>query len=68
MTPSWRKPAGMFLLIAVIALWVVMIASLSPAIGGWPALVQAAFYLVTGIIWILPLGPLLKWMETGHWR
>jgi hypothetical protein len=32
----------------------------------WP--VQAIFYLIAGIVWILPLKPLLRWMETGRWR
>ena len=26
------------------------------------------FYTVAGIAWILPLKPLLRWMETGSWR
>jgi len=31
-------------------------------------LVQALFYLVMGIVWIVPLKPLLRWSETGSWR
>jgi len=23
---------------------------------------------VTGLIWVLPMKPLLLWMETGRWR
>lgn len=68
MTPSWRKPVGAIALIAIISLWVVLVATLSAVINNWPALAQAAFYLVSGIVWILPLGPLLKWMETGRLR
>jgi len=26
------------------------------------------FYLVAGIVWILPLKPLLRWMETGKFK
>jgi len=66
MTPSWRKPAGALLMIAAITLWAVLVVSLSPAIAGWPTLAQAAFYAVTGVIWILPMKPLLIWMETGR--
>jgi len=66
--PSWRKPAGMFLILALITVWAVIVGSLSPWIGQLPALVQAAIYVVAGIVWILPLKPLLSWMETGHWR
>lgn len=68
MTPSWRKPAGMFLILTLITVWAVIIASLSRWIGTLPNLVQAVIYLIAGVIWILPLKPLLLWMETGKWR
>jgi len=45
-----------------------IIASLSAEIGRWPVLAQAIFYLVAGIAWILPLKPLLRWMETGRFK
>lgn len=68
--PSWRKPAGIFLIMLLIIGWTALVASLSPWIGEWPVLLQAIFYLVAGIvwIWILPLKPLLRWMELGTWR
>ena len=68
MNPSWRKPAGILLILGLIATWSVIVASASPVVGGWPALVQLGFYLVAGIVWIAPLKPLLRWMETGRWR
>ena len=64
--PSWRKPAGIFGILAYITIWAIIVASLSGLVGGWPILIQAIFYLVAGIIWIAPLKPVLKWMETGH--
>ena len=64
--PSWRKPAGIFAILALIALWAWLVASLSETVGRWPVLLQAIFYLVAGIVWILPLKPLLRWMETGR--
>lgn len=64
--PSWRKPAGIFGILAYIAVWAIIVASLSGVVGGWPILIQAIFYLVAGIIWIAPLKPVLKWMETGR--
>jgi hypothetical protein len=67
-TPSWRKPAGAGLILLLIALWCVLVASLSHPIGRLPALAQAPIYLVLGIAWIAPLKPLLRWMETGRWR
>lgn len=65
---SWRKPAGMFIILALILVWVVLVATFSQQIGSLPVLVQAILYLVSGIVWILPLKPLLLWMETGRWR
>lgn len=66
--PSWRKPAGIFAILALIAGWAAIIVSLSATVGQWPVLAQALFYLIAGIIWILPLKPLLRWMETGHFK
>jgi len=66
--PSWRKPAGIFAILAIIAGWALIIASLSTEVGRWPVLAQAIFYLVAGIVWILPLKPLLRWMETGRFK
>lgn len=66
--PSGRKLAGIALIVALIAAWALLVASLSGTVGGWPVLVQALFYLVTGIVWIAPLKPLLRWTETGRFR
>ena len=68
MTPSWRKPVGMLGILVFIGLWVVLIASFSDLLAtlAWP--LQAIFYLVAGIVWIAPLKPALRWMETGRWR
>jgi len=66
--PSWRKPVGTLGILAYMAVWAVCVASLSEYVGAWPVLVQAVFYLIAGIIWIFPLKPVLKWMETGSLR
>ena len=68
MNPNWRKPVGMLGITGFILFWVVLIASFSATVGAWWWPVQAVFYLVAGIVWILPLGPVLRWMETGRWR
>ena len=67
MTPSWRKPVGAFAIVALIIIWCVAVASLSRTVGEWPVLIQLVFYVFTGIVWILPLKPLLRRMETGRW-
>ena len=66
--PTWRKPAGALLILAIIALWAVLVLLCSPWIGRLPPLAQAPVYLVAGIVWILPLKPLLRWMELGRRR
>ena len=66
--PSWRKPAGIFAILALVAIWAALVASLSNEVGRWPVLLQTGFYLIAGIVWILPLKPLLRWMETGQFR
>ena len=66
--PNWRKGAGIAGILLLIALLAVLVASFSGVVGRWPMLVQAVFYLVVGVIWIVPLKPLLRWMETGRFR
>ncbi len=68
--PSWRKPVGMFIILALIALWAVMVGSLSGPIGHLSMILQVPVYIVLGLVWIwlLPLKRLLAWMETGRWR
>jgi predicted membrane channel-forming protein YqfA (hemolysin III family) len=66
--PSWRKPAGMFLILLLIAVWCGVIVSQADRISALPGLLQIPIYLVAGIVWILPLKPLLRWMELGRWR
>ncbi len=66
--PSWRKPAGMAMILGVIALWAILVASASSHLARLPDLVQALIYLAAGIVWIFPVKPIVIWMETGRWR
>lgn len=63
MTPSWRKPVGVLLIMLLILVWAVLVTSLSGTVGGWHWTLQLVFYVVTGIVWITPMKPLLAWME-----
>jgi hypothetical protein len=67
MKPTLRKPVGVLGLIAGLVVYAVLVGSLAGPIGRLPVLVQAIVYLILGTIWILPLRPLLIWMETGRW-
>jgi predicted membrane channel-forming protein YqfA (hemolysin III family) len=66
--PSWRKPFGIFLILLLIASWAVVVVTLAGLLPPLPWPVEAIFFIAAGIVWILPLKPLLRWMELGHLR
>ncbi len=66
--PSLRKLAGIALILLLILCWAAFVASLSPFVGKWPVLVQAPYYLFVGVVWAIPLKPLIRWIETGSFR
>ena len=61
--PSWRKPAAIAAIFAMIAGLAIFVASVARFVGKWPVLVEAIFYLALGLAWIAPLKPLLRWAE-----
>ncbi len=67
-SPSPRALAGIVLIVLLIVAWAAFVASLAPFVGTWPVLVQAAFYLIMGVGWIIPLKPLVRWVTTGSFR
>ena len=67
MKPTLRKPAGVLGVVAGVAIYAMLVATLAGPIGRLPVIVQGLLYLILGTIWILPLRPLLIWMETGRW-
>ena len=66
--PSSRTLIGISLILLVICLWAAFVASMARVVGTWPVLVQAPFYLVMGIMWIIPLKPLVRWIQSGSFR
>jgi predicted membrane channel-forming protein YqfA (hemolysin III family) len=68
MEPSWRKPFGIFVMLALIIVITALAGTFSPALARLHWALQAAAYIILGIGWIIPLKPLLRWMETGKWR
>jgi hypothetical protein len=67
--PSWRKPAGIFLILALLAGWAVATVMLVEAadLPGWAG---ALVFVGAGFawLWLLPMKRLLRWMELGRWR
>lgn len=66
--PSWRKPAAIAAILALIAGLAVFVVSVARFVGKWPVLAQAIFYLTVGLVWIAPLRPLLRWAERPSGR
>ncbi|MEA3081022.1 MAG: hypothetical protein QOD54_690 [Sphingomonadales bacterium] len=66
--PSYRKLVGIGVILLLIVILMTFVAALARVVWHWPVLVQAAFYLFMGIVWILPLKPLVRWIETGSFR
>ena len=51
------------MLVFVLAYAIAAMALAESRIQGAPKLVQTVAYLVLGIAWVLPLLPLIRWME-----
>jgi hypothetical protein len=66
--PSSRTLAGTALILLLIVVWAMFVASLAQVVGQWPVIVQAPFYLFMGVAWIIPLKPLIRWIQTGTFR
>ena len=66
--PSWRQPFGIALILLLIAGWAVIVVSIAPLLDGLPRWAHVIYYVIAGLIWVLPLKPLLRWMETGRFR
>ena len=65
---SARKLAGAALILLLIIIWGAFVASFATFVGKWPVLAQAPYYLFMGVVWVIPLKPLLRWVETGSFR
>ena len=63
MQPSLRKPLGILALLAGLAVYGTLIARFADDLATLPKPVQAVVYLILGLAWLLPLRPLLVWMN-----
>ena len=66
--PTGRTIVGILLILLLIVGWAALVASLSRIVGAWSVILQAPYYLVMGLAWIVPLKPLIRWMQTGSFR
>ena len=69
MTPSWRKPVGMLLIVLILVIWCALAVTLVDALM-LPVWAQGLLYLLAGFVWlwIFPMRRMLRWMELGLWN
>ncbi|MDN3645582.1 DUF2842 domain-containing protein [Pontixanthobacter aestiaquae] len=66
--PTGRIPLGILgLFIGLMIYGIVLARYLPDLIGDWPTWGQTIVYIFFGLVWLLPLGRFLVWMETGKW-
>lgn len=61
-----RKPVAVLVMLTFMALWIWgagTVGSRLTEASGW---LQLVYYVVAGFGWILPLRPLLKWMNANE--
>ena len=61
-----RKPVAVLVLLVFMALWIWGAGTVGSRLTEMPGWVQLIFYVVAGFCWILPLRPLLKWMNANQ--
>jgi Protein of unknown function (DUF2842) len=64
MTPRNRKLTGTILLVVFLIVYALlaMVAAMILQVNGSKA-VELAYYVVAGLLWVLPAGWLIKWMQ-----
>lgn len=67
MNPSLRKLVGGFAMLAFVVVYALVAMALADSrpVHDAPALLQVCVYVVLGLAWVLPMMPLIAWMERG---
>ena len=68
MNPRIRKAVGAFAMLAFVVLYafVAMALADSRPVNEASAVVRTVIYMVLGLAWVLPMMPLIVWMERGR--
>ncbi len=61
-----RKLIAIAVMLAFMALWIWGAGTVGTHLTGASPWLQLVFYVVAGIGWILPLRPVLKWMNANE--
>jgi Protein of unknown function (DUF2842) len=60
-----RKPIAVAVMLAFMAVWIWGAGTLGSRLAAAPFWMQLIYFIAAGTLWILPLRPLLKWMNAG---
>lgn len=60
--PSPRSFIGMVILLTGLSLYAFLAAGIGNLMSDWHLAIQMIYYLVAGLIWIIPVKKLLAWM------
>lgn len=68
MTRSLRTLIGGFAMLGFVVLYALVAMALADSrpVNALPGIAQACVYVVLGLAWILPMMPLILWMERGR--
>ena len=66
MTTTGRRTFGIFMILALIGVVAMVVVSFANRIAQWPIWAQTLFYCAAGLVWLLPLKPLLIWMNKAE--
>ena len=65
MTASSRKIVAIFILFAIMLGWIVSAATIGSQMTGAPGWLQLLFYILAGVVWVLPMRFVFRWMNSA---
>ncbi len=64
MNPRLKKLIGTMAMVMFVAFYALVIAAVAPRVlTGSSKAVELGFYIIAGLAWVVPLLPLIRWME-----
>lgn len=65
MKRSTRRIVASLIMMAIIAAWILIAATVGTYLATAPKWLTLGFFIFAGIGWILPLKPVFAWMNSG---
>lgn len=63
-----RKLIGSIVLVIFVVIYALIVMTIAAKLPGASGLAQLAFYLVTGLAWVVPAAALIYWMQKPRRR